>query len=312
MRKTLVVLAVLLGSVFAYAQTFDADKVIPASLNLYDDTNIMAVSKYVGPDDSATVDVNSGNLELFSGDEGAEAVDTDAADGGCDIEDVGDAANAACGVATGIDLAANAACDSWGELADIVNNSRYWRMQLVGALRADALGAAGANMIDPADGDAKEVNGVTLLLDNSDVGYITGALTPFTYKGKYGHAGAWFTDDDGYGGASADNATLLNPFAGYLGAVTAFSYIYGDGDTDGGKLRFYECEMTGDKTETLFYEYDLGADDTWAYVTPATLGGPIMGPANQKLIVRLYTAGTMDATNQLLLHGFVYDVGRLR
>jgi hypothetical protein len=308
MRKTLLTLALvgLFVLPIAYAQVFDADKIVPANHGEdLDDTTVAIVIKYVGPAASATIDVNSGNLELFSGAEGAEAVDTDAADGGCDVEDRADLAHAACGVATGIDLAANAACDTVGELVDIINSTRYWRAQIVAALRADALGTAGTNLIDPADADAKEVNGTTLLVDNSDVGYVTIAMTPFTYKGQYKYAGNWFTNDSGYGGDTAGNATLLDPFAGYISVVTGFAYIYGDGDTDGGKMRFYEVDMDAN-TETLVYEYDLGADDTWAYVTPATLGGPLSFAAGQKLLVRMYTAGTMDADNDILLHGFMY------
>lgn len=307
MKKTILfTLAAALSLSFLFGQAFDADKVVPANYGKdLDDTTVMAIIKYVGPDASATIDVNSGNLELFSGAEGSEAADTDADDAGSDVEDAGNLAHADCGVATGIDLAANAACDTWGELQDIVNDTKYWRMALVAALYDDALGTAGTNMIDPADSDAKEVNGYAMLSDNSDVGYVSIAVTPFTYKGGYANAGNWFTNDSGTG-----NVTILDPFEGFLSVVTSWAYIYGDVDTDGGKLRFYEIDQdnmnTAPSTNCLAYEYDLGADDTWAYVTPATIGGPLMFAAGKKVVVRMYTSGTMDADNDLLLQAFMY------
>jgi hypothetical protein len=319
MRKVGLLLAVVLIAGFTYSSAgpepktaviFSApqiegylisDNYRPLSRNIGSaDLNVAALIHYDGDEDSGTVDLNAGNLELFDGDLASEAVDTDAADGGCDVEDQGDIANAACGVATGIDLAANAACDTWGELMVIVNRTANWHMVLIDAGYDEQLNAAGVSLIDPADAQAKGPAGLALLMDTSEadgnpISLIPGEGTgPATGGGDvYSNMEIWMQNDE---------ARPEAIYAGQRTYLTYWSYSYDDGDNDD-TVAYVICEEQGkDWTTRTIFTYGAAADDT-TYNKDWTQF-PLGCRMGERMVLQIYSANTAAAANT-----FSYAVG---
>jgi len=297
MKKIALVFALLFTCGIAIGQwgfhpTQDA---ISIPFNIDDDESVIMVIKYIGSEVSGTVDINAGNLELHHGDLASEAADTN-------VTTVFDALNASCGVTAGIDLAADAACDTWGEVVDGINSTTNWRAVLIDQHRSGTIIAAGADVVDPADGQAKVYGGLAVLQDCSDVGWINHALLPWDALGLHNSIEPWI-DNDG--------DLIQNPLQGWQCMALGGEYLYGDGDADGGAFRFYtlEYDTSSDRTEEHFFSLDLGADDTIGYV-PATPLFPVWGIPHQKMTVQLYTSGTMDATNYMRMSAFCVKAPR--
>jgi hypothetical protein len=126
--------------------------------------------KYVGAQESGTVDINSNALELHAGPLGLE---TNAADG-TDVN-TGDV----CGTTNNALDVTDTECDTPGELVDVINNSgANWRAVLLSARGAETLATA-AEYIDPADAQAKLPGGLALRMENAAVDSLGYLVRPF-------------------------------------------------------------------------------------------------------------------------------------
>lgn len=302
MRKLIAVAAVLVLAGFTYgAAQFNALPLYsgagnyePFGRTLATDKTVIGLIKYTGSEASGTIDLNAGTIELNDGDLAGEVVDTDADDGGCDVEDCGDLANAACGVATGIDLAANAACDTWGEVADIINCTKNWQFVLIDVLRQERVIATGASMLDPTDAQAKLVGGYQMLADVSEGDSHSLALIPGEGAGPKSGAGDVYANIDIW----LSNAGEPYPegiFSGVRTFLSYWTYAYDDADNDDATADIYCQEQGGDWTERLLYQYPAAADDTtynkdWTRI-------PVGCRLGEKMILRTYSTNTAAAAN---------------
>jgi hypothetical protein len=280
----------------------------PFGRTLASDASVIGLIRYTGLEDSGTVDLNAGTLELFDGDLASEAVDTDADDGGCDVEDQGDLANAACGVATGIDLAANAACDTWGEVADIINGTKFWQFVLIDTPRDERVIATGASLIDPADAQAKGPAGLQMLYDVSESDSHNLALIPGEGRNVagndvYSNIEVWLTDPNK---TDTDSTTSepyeAGPFSGVRTFLTYWSYSYDDGDNDDTVANVVCQDMTGAEAQRDMFIYVAAADDT-TYNKDWT-AMPLGCRVGEKMILQIYSTNTAAAANT-----FTYATG---
>jgi len=251
--------------------------------------------RYDGDDESGTVDLVTGNLALYDGVLAAETIDAQ-------IETIADTYAAACGVATGIDLGVAGACDTYGEVADIVNASDDWRMILLESFRSDTWEAAGAEMTDPGDVQAKLRVGLEVTSDTSDNTYITSTAYPHYDRTVYDDirpfAGTWQT-----GGAGTGEFRQSELMDGYRAWVIYIQYRSSDGDNNDAIITFYSEELDGDYTETALGTIAVGTDDTWVYVDENTVGSivPIAANPGELMKVRMASANMDTGDNDLLV-----------
>jgi hypothetical protein len=311
MKKIIILSLMAAVASLAYAQTFEFlfTKSTRYAVNEVTNDDISGSSgdllfliKYIGDQDSGIVDLDTGNLELLDGDLSSETVDTQ-------IQTIADTYNAACGVALGVDLGANAACDTYGEVVDIVNASDDWRMVLVQALRADTWEAAGAEITDPADAQAKLPGGLAVYSDTSDNTYITAVVWPHydrtTMTDIEPFLGAGGID--GAGGARTKNEDLLDGVRTWL---LGFEVRDSDGNNDDGVVTFYSIEQSGDYTATTLGTYAVAADDTWYWVDVLTAGQlpPAPTKPGELLVARLLTTNMDTGDNNLRILAAFEDV----
>lgn len=121
-------------------------------------TDIIGIVTYIGPEACGDVAVAAGgDITFQDGTCGAEAVDTALE---CD------ASIAAAGSRSGVfDLSTpHANCDTWGEVADLINASGSWLFIPVGVLRSDATDNVAITL---AEIDATGKKGIALLKDST-------------------------------------------------------------------------------------------------------------------------------------------------
>jgi len=260
--------------------------------------DLLFIVKYFGDEESGTLDLVSGDLAFYDGTLAAETIDSQ-------IQTIADTYHDACGVALGIDLAANAACDTYGEVADIVNASDDWRMVLVQAMRADTWVAVGAEITDPGDAQCKLPGGLAVYSDTSDNKYITS--TAYPHYASYTAVGLPEADIEpfiGSGGAGGVGGAVLREdmLDGYRMWAVQMEVRDSDGDADNAVITFYSQELDDDYTQTTLWALqDLGADDTWNMFTPATVGNfmPVMALPGELLVVRMSTANMDTGDNEI-------------
>jgi hypothetical protein len=298
MKKILFALLVLVASAglvigqhgyFSGSAWNESTRFVPAYVAFDDETpgegSLIGFIYYIGTQNSGTVDLNAGNLELHHGALAAEVADTN-------IVVVADAAHASCGVTAGIDLAADTACDTWGEVADIVNASTNWRMVLVGVLRTDATAAAGANLIDPADGQARTPKGLPIYEDSSAALDFGVAIRP---------DGDVVDETDGRSLLDSANRPadqdLWDKTITYLYWMR---YIYDDGDNDDAIVTVYSVELDGDYTETTIFQVSAAADGTYYTKDITNAAFPVFSKPGEKLLIKISSANLVATDDNFL------------
>lgn len=307
MKKIIALSIVLAFAGLAYAQTvgfeflFRADTRYAVNEVTNDDISgadgdLLFLIKYIGDEDSGIVDLDTGNLELLDGDLAGETIDAQ-------LETIADTYNAACGVTLGIDLGANAACDTYGEVADIVNASDDWRMILVQSLRSDTWESAGAEITDPGDTQCKLPGGLAVYSDTSDNKYVTAVVWPHYDRTTMADIEPFLGAGgiDGAGGARTKEADLLDGTRTWL---LGFEVRDSDGNNDDGVVTFYSIELSGDYTATTLGTYAPAADDTWYWTDGLTAGGlpPIPTKPGELLVARLLTTNMDTGDNDLRIY----------
>ena len=126
--------------------------------------------KYVGAEESGTVDLNSNAIEFFSGDLGSEVIDGDT---GYDVN-TGDV----CGTTNDSLDVTDAECDTPAELCNVINDSgANWVCAVANVLGTETLATA-AEYVDMADAQAKVPGGLGIFIDQTDVDTLALLMRP--------------------------------------------------------------------------------------------------------------------------------------
>lgn len=203
---------------------FPADSVKFYSEHVQDDTVAVGLEspaiwvKYVGSQESGTVDGITNGFEFFAGPLGSEVINGD----GTDLN-----AGDVCGTTNDTLLYNDTECDTPEELCSVINAANAnWVCVLSGVLGSDTVGTD-ADYLDPADAQAKLPGGLALKLDNSatdtlgvlmrpDAGF---ASVPNTNDLGHGDI-EFFLKSPAYGSYDQDNLIRDNPFAGQRAVIT--------------------------------------------------------------------------------------------
>lgn len=278
-RRFVISLAVALGlgiGTIASSQSFmdlyHQGNVIAKSQT--DDVSVSLLIKYVGAN-SATVTVEAdGNLTFKSGTSGAEAADTSLE---CPVS----------GGLGGIIDVSDAACNTVGEVLDIINASGSWIAVPVDALRTDS---SDNTFVTKAEGSAKTVAGYSVLRDSIAVSFKNGiALTSRDSIDKY---------------MTTPTSTTLkngNPFLGqrtYIrNAAVVSNYDSGTASLVCYSVLFGPLNSSGSYTETVttIFSKVLAATDVNNSLAAETFGyWGLPGRQDEKVICRAENSADMD------------------
>lgn len=266
MKIKVFALAVLLGALPAYAQA-------PVSTFFTSDTagTVAMIVKYIGTTSAATVEVDAatGDIEF-------ELNNVD------DSTNVDTAGACLTGVANSLDVS-DGGCDTFGEVADMINASTHWRAVLVSALRSDTT----INTLQTqAEVQATRTDGLALYLDSAVADWAGNALVP---TGCLTNISCYMTPA---------GKLLENPFGGkriqlrFLEGLSTF-------DTTG-TFRVYSVKVSnkaaGSEIVTTMLSTATGASTVNA-VALSLVTMPLSGRPNEKMIVRIEsTAATSTFT----------------
>jgi hypothetical protein len=132
--------------------------------------------KYIGSEESGTIDINSNVFELFSGPLGTEVINGSS---GFDAN-TGDV----CGTTNDSLDVTDAQCDTPAELVNVINDSGApWVAVLGSVLGAETLATA-AEYIDPADAQAKRPGGYAIRIENAGVDTLAVLVRPDIGSGR--------------------------------------------------------------------------------------------------------------------------------
>lgn len=253
-------------------------------------TEPMVLVKYTGTNaNGGTVTVAAGGDITFS--QGAVGASTADATLECD------ASIAATGSRNGIfDLSTpNAACDTLGEVVDLINNQgSNWVAVIVHGRRSDSTDNAFITLSETA---ANSVDGLGLLADGTVLFKQSRALVPSAAL-KIGF----------YIVGSGRTARTLkaDPFKGYTALLTSLTATttYGSGTSAHGIycIAVTNSLVTGSETVTS-YAKAAGATTVEATWTPSAYG--LACPAGQKMLIRTDNSAAASAAT-LYITGFVY------
>lgn len=288
------------------------------------DENPLIFIKYLGTSESGTIDLATSSLEFHDGVVGSEAAST-----AFDTNDVNnDGAGAqVCGSNTGALDLTNAACDTFGELVDVINDSgSNWVAVLVGAAPGDTI-AAGTDFIDPADKLCKQNGGCVLYPDSSVHDETVGWFAPWiggTFDGvtaglEKKHSIEPFLTRGGGTRPGSGQVLRGNPVpSNYVPCLTAWM-INQDG-TGAGVLSIFEQHYgdrgqgvnsvtAGDGSPTTLEIYQIATvDDTELLSSVNRIINPICGSPGTTLLIRGtgFTALT-DTADELQFQGFYFE-----
>lgn len=269
--------------------SFNSEDVLFVSDNVNDDTiggdtDVPVIQvKYVGSQESGTVDLNSNALEFFSGALGSEALDGDS---GFDVN-TGDV----CGSTNDSLDVTDAQCDTPAELVNVINDSGANWVAVLLHVQGDETLATAAEYVDPADAQAKLPGGLGLFIDNSAVD--TMALMMTLDSGQLARPN---TAHDGHGDIepflsrvdtidSYSQGLRDNPFAGrcaVLQRATLFANTTGAWQI---QVRAVRYQADGRRDERLVYQWDATAD-----VTDELLDfedAPLISGAGETLLIEI-------------------------
>lgn len=200
-----------------------------------------------------------------------------------------------------IDLT-DAACDTLGEIVDIINASTGWRVIILDGLRSDVFdGTSGGFLADAADQDCQSIEGDSILVDTSEGAtpeWATVAITDLRsmqdYVSNIGAAGVTRklipTPFMGKRAAILRVVSLLNQSA--AGTVEIYSVLVKNAEAGGSEtVTTLHVLATADNTEDDFNWYPYG----------------IMGRKDEKLIIRFIDPGAYTAVTRIAAYGIEWD-----
>lgn len=276
MRKFLAALVLVLAANSALAQhaTFIADGLGVSDAISAVSTDVGLYVKYVGASQTGTatvaVDAATGDIAFV-------------VNGGADT-------SIGCPTATGTIDVSNAACDTMGEVLDVINKTANWRAVLGGMLRSDS---SNNTLITLSATVASGPRGLGLLKDTVVALNITLDLTPnFTPAGR----------SIGYFMAPSPNTTVnkLNPNA-FNGLRTLITNIRENITSSGtvGQFVVYGVTQTHANSGSTAYVNSETVRTIWSETGAATTvekvrdfnAFPLYGVAGERILVRI-SAGT--------------------
>jgi hypothetical protein len=266
----------------AFAEKFDNP--VPIAYNLTaisTDTALLVYHIGVAAEPSGKVAVAAnGDLTFTVGAFGAEAADTTFE---CPVS----------GALGGIIDVSDTACDTMGEVADVINASTYWRAALVSSLRSDS---SNDTLVTIAATDANARDGLALKFDDAVNFQNSIALIPPAYGTTAPSIQQWL------GGSNTNRRFLKNP---WNGTRTRLSYetattTYGSGTSAFNvysvKQTFNPANGKGTEVATLIFTKAAGATTVAATndFTASNAIAPLTG-MDEKLIVRVTNSAAMSA-----------------
>lgn len=263
-------------------------------------TDVAFLIKYTGTQNKGIVDVAAnGDITLKHGVTGSEVVDTTVE---CD------SSIAASGSRSGIIDVSDSACDTVGEVMNIINSqSTNWVIVPIDALLSDDLNAGGSGALVTITGSSASVmDGLALVWDTATRFASTIALLPpEARKIRYYLSGVPSTGTPGTG-------LKPNPYAGLrtvVGAANATS-TYGSGSSSyriSQEVPLYNKSGTSTSTITVLYGDIAGGATTVnkTYIAP-TDNYRIMGDDGAKVVLKLTNTAAMTAITHFA-QGVVYN-----
>lgn len=249
-------------------------------------TDVAMLVRYIGTGTSGlvAVDAATGDLTFTDGTLGAEAATSTFE---CPVS----------GGLGGIIDVSDAACNTFGEVADIINASSNWRAVLLDVRRSDSSDTTSGVLITLAATQARRSDGLGLLLDNTTTFYATRALLPPPMRRM-----EWYCEDAGCSTLKAAPFANIRP---YLQGGT-FTSTYGSGTS---AINIYSVVPTngspGSEIEKLEYTRAGGATTVNQEVTNFN-NLPLLGPDGAKFIARITNSAAMSAVTMAGV-GFALD-----
>jgi hypothetical protein len=199
------------------------------------------------------------------------------------------------GALGGVIDVSDAACNTFGEVVDIINASTSWRAVLVGALRTDTYDA-NSILADAADFDAQAIEGDLLYWDTDAcfrTSWVVSEMQDFT---------------NFY--VSAGNLKQ-NPWDGTRASVRYMDETI-DFDSGTSTVKFYAVRpnnQAGTEVVTLLYSVAGGADGTLKNIIGLGHLGGLLGRKDEKLLVRIENSAEMSAVTQtsMVIYGTEFD-----
>jgi hypothetical protein len=262
MKRTITLTAAIFllvgGFVYSQVSPYRGTLVRPLySAVAADDTDVIAVFKYIGDQSLAATFQVTGDAAIFTQ---AGVADTDIP--------------ATCGgVAGTLDLT-NAACDTVGEVLDIVNASTHWRMEALDSMRTDTLVATVT--LDGAAQNAKNPDGVFMYWDTTGAALLhSRALVQCRVASCLFPGLGSNTEENPYKGTYTvlSNLRWLSTY----GAGTSVIQIYG----------VVPSSTSSAETATLLWTSASGATTVAATLGPTNWPFGLIGPFDGKIIYRI-------------------------
>jgi hypothetical protein len=247
-----------------------------------DDTDVALVVRYVGTGAGASTNVAvsaAGDLTFLKTGVAVDEFE-------CPVS----------GALGGVIDVSDTACDTMGEVVDVINASTNWRAFLVGALRADS---SNDTLLTISATDATAANGLGLKFDTDVAKIASIAFMPAGNDINFFIAG---TGSMGAGGFRPE------PFSTWRGAVSLIraTSTFASGTST---IKVYSVRSTigraGKGAETVTTLWSIAGGATTAEKLLDYSETPLYGKAGEKLLVRLENSAAM-ATISLHAYGALY------
>jgi len=246
-----------------------------------DDTTVAMYVKYVGSSPGASTDIAVAANGDMTFRKGAVAVD----EFECPVS----------GGLGGVIVVANAACDTMGEVVDVINKSTSWRAVLVAALRADS---SNDTLLTISATDATLRTGLALKID-TDVAFWTGlAIEPPGANGICAYIAC---------SGNAPGGMWTYPFVGYQGAaaLARATSTYGSGTST---IKFYSVSVknaTGGSASDVTTLWSIAAGNTTVEKLLDYSETPIYARQGEKMLVRVENSAA-QASATMQVYGALY------
>lgn len=263
----------------SFQQIIDYQNSVPvAVVSAGDDTDTVFLIRYIGTgtSNSGLVAVAAnGDLTFTQGVQGAEAASTEFE---CPIS----------GALGGIIDVSDAACNTAGEVVDVINKSASWRAVIVDGMRSDVVDA---RILTAAATRATSTDGYAIKWDTSTAFMYTGALLPPELRKMSGYLRGGTRDiEPGVFDNTQTTFKLANATSTY-GSGTSQLVVY---SVAVGKLN--SSSVNSETVTTIYAEPGGATTANKIYDDQAAFGG-IRCRVNEKCIVRLLNSAAASSVS---------------
>lgn len=252
----------------------------PGNRVVTEDGDILFIIKYIGPLQSGTVTVATTNLTFKSGVQGSEAADTTLE---CPIS----------GPLGGIFDFTNAACDTVGEVVDLINASTSWRAVPIDALRSDFTYSSSVKVKAVSETQARTVDGVALPAITDNRLNLTAALLPHGYR----------TSIAPYLEGNQIRPLPLKGIRPYLSYFSGVATLTGADTFEVFEVTNFNPKKGAGETENLVFTAagaTTGVEGKFDFTN-----APIFGQYGSKLLVRYKAATTFSSGQRVTASGYL-------